>query len=194
SLFVGSALHAQVVEIEEMWRNQRDTSKMDITRPFYLEINDFDNILGLIDRQPSFGMYKDNYVITGVPVNREITKYAADIKFQVSVRQRLTKTVLPYNTFLMLTYTQKSFWDVYVKSSPFRDSNYNPGLILVRPVIHRNHLYGITTFAFEHESNGKDSLDSRGWNYFVLRKIQHATRIELQIKSQSKPISVYSVV
>jgi phospholipase A1 len=167
SFFVCNVLHAQITEVEEMWHNQLDTSKTDIKHPLYLKINDF-NILGLLDRQPSFGMYKDNYIITGVPLNREINKYTADVKFQLSIRQRLTKTVLPYNTFLMLTYTQKSFWDVYVKSAPFRDSNYNPGLILVKPVIHRNYLYGIATLVFEHESNGRDSLDSRGWNYFVL--------------------------
>jgi phospholipase A1 len=168
SLFVCNALQAQIKELEEIWRNQQDTSGTNLTRPFYLEINDFDNTLKLIDRQPSFSMYKDNYVITGVPLNRGINKYTADIKFQLSIRQRLTKAVLPYNTFLMLTYTQKSFWDVYVKSSPFKDNNYNPGLSLVKPVIYRNHLYGVATLAFEHESNGKERLDSRGWNYFVL--------------------------
>jgi phospholipase A1 len=167
SFFICSS-HAQVKEIEEMWRNQVDSAKTDFTHPMYFEINDFDKILELIDNLPSFGMYRDNYVISGFPVNEKITKYSADIKFQISVRQRLTKTVLPYNTFLMLTYTQKSFWDVYAKSSPFRDSNYNPGLSLIKPVIYKNQLRGMAAIAFEHESNGKDSLESRGWNYFVL--------------------------
>jgi phospholipase A1 len=168
SLFACNALHAQIKEVEEMWRNQVDTSRTDPRRLFHLEVNDFDNILKWIDRQPSFGMYKDNYIITGVPLNRAINKYTADIKFQLSVRQRLTKTVLPYNTFLMLTYTQKSFWDVYAKSSPFRDNNYNPGISLIKHVIYKKQLRGTAIVAFEHESNGRDSLDSRGWNYFVL--------------------------
>jgi phospholipase A1 len=132
SFYVCNALSAQTAEVEEMWRNQLDTSKTNITRPLYLEINDFDNILELLDCQPSFGMYKDNYIITGVPVNRGINKYTADVKFQLSIRQRLTKAALPYNTFRCITYTQKSFWDVYVKSAPFRDSNYNPRLILIK--------------------------------------------------------------
>jgi outer membrane phospholipase A len=38
-------------------------------------------------------------------------------------------------------------------------------------VIYRNHLYGVATLAFEHESNGKDRFDSRGWNYFVLSHV-----------------------
>ncbi|MDR0612698.1 MAG: hypothetical protein LBG45_04335 [Dysgonamonadaceae bacterium] len=60
--------------------------------------------MNLLDRQPSFGMYRDNYVITGIPTNEKITKHTADIKFRISIRQRLTKTVLPVNTFLMLTF------------------------------------------------------------------------------------------
>jgi phospholipase A1 len=165
-LFVCSALHAQR-EIEEMWQSQLDTSGMDYKKSLYLQISEND-ILRLFDNQPNFGMYKDNYIITGVPTNEAINKYTADCKFQVSIRQRLTKTVLPFNTFLMLTYTQKSFWNIYQKSLPFGDSNYNPGLTFVKPVIHKNHLRGVAILALEHESNGRDSLESRGWNYLVL--------------------------
>ncbi|MDR2805943.1 MAG: phospholipase A [Dysgonamonadaceae bacterium] len=183
SLLVCNVLHAQIKEVEEIWRNWQDTSKTNPAHPAYLEIKDVDNTLELISRQPSFSMYKDNYVITRVPLNRDINKYTADIKFQLSICQRLTKTFLPYNTSLMITYTQKSFWDVYVKSAPFRDSNYNPGLSLVKPLIYRNHLYGMAAFAFEHESNGMDSLDSRGWNYFVLSGVYlFNTRFSVQAK------------
>jgi phospholipase A1 len=134
----------------------------------YLEIDDYDKIINQIDHQPPFGMYKDNYLLSGIPIGGEINRYTADIKFQCSIRHRLTKTVLPYNTFLMLTYTQKSFWDIYAKSAPFKDNNYNPGLSLIKHVICRNQLLGIATLAFEHESNGRDSIESRGWNYFTL--------------------------
>ena len=163
-----SNLFAQSKEVEEMWQNQLDTAKVRLSHPMYLEINDFNKIIALLDRQPNFGMYKDNYFITGVPLNEKTNKYTADIKFQISIRHRLTKTVLPYNTFLMLTYTQKSFWDIYAKSAPFTDNNYNPGLALVKPVIYKNQLRGTATFALEHESNGRDSIESRGWNYLVL--------------------------
>jgi phospholipase A1 len=75
---------------------------------------------------------------------------------------------MPFNTQLMLTYTQKSFWDIYEKSSPFGDNNYNPGLVLGKPVIRNSKLHGIVSLAAEHESNGKDGLDSRSWNYLTL--------------------------
>jgi phospholipase A1 len=130
---------------------------------------DKDKTLKWIETQQSFGMYKNNYLITGIPLNENISRYTADIKFQISVSQRLTKTVLPFNTYLMLIYTQKSFWNIYAKSSPFKDNNYNPGLAFVRPVIRNNQLQGMGMFSVEHESNGKEEGDEdRSWNYFVL--------------------------
>ncbi|MDR3339030.1 MAG: phospholipase, partial [Candidatus Symbiothrix sp.] len=83
-------LFAQYREVEEMWRHQLDTGKVSFTKPIYLQIGE-NEILKLLDGQPSFGMYKDNYIVTGIPINREISKYTADVKFQISVYQRLTK-------------------------------------------------------------------------------------------------------
>ncbi|MCK3683101.1 phospholipase A [Maribellus sp. YY47] len=167
SIYSVSNLHAQDKEVEELWKNQIDTGRVVFTKSMYLEINE-QQVLDLLDRQPSFGMYKDNYFTTGVPTNKKIDQYSADAKFQISIRQRLTKTVLPFNSLLMLTYTQKSFWDIYQDSYPFADNNYNPGLALAKPIVVNNKLGGIGILAFEHESNGiGDSLKSRSWNYFV---------------------------
>ncbi len=151
-----------------MWRYQVDKDKYDIVRPSYLKINE-DSLSALFDNQPSFGMYRDNYFITGIPTNEKVTKSTADGKFQISISQRLTKTSLPYNTFLMLTYTQKSFWKVYEKSSPFVDNNYNPALLLGKPLVFNNEFKGMAYFSVEHESNGQgDSLRSRSCNYLSL--------------------------
>lgn len=171
SLLVGSFfplnLSAQVKEVEELWKNQLDSNRIDFTKSMYLEIDEKE-VLNLLDRQPSFAMYKDNYFTTGIPTNKKVSQYTADAKFQLSIRQRLTKTVLPFNSLLMLTYTQKSFWDIYQNSFPFADNNYNPGLALAKPFIVHNKLEGLGILAFEHESNGRgDSLESRSWNYFV---------------------------
>jgi phospholipase A1 len=142
--------------------------EFDFERAVEQEVDE-DALLKEIDRQPSFGLYKENYFITGIPLDRKISKHSADAKFQISIRQRLSKTVLPYNTLLMLTYTQKSFWDIYAKSSPFADNNYNPGLALTKPLIYKNRLRGVAIVAVEHESNGQgDSLLSRSWNYLTV--------------------------
>lgn len=160
-------LSAQIIENEKMWGNQLNDSILDFNEPMYQKISKKE-FLDLYDKRPSFGLYKENYFITGVPLNQQINKYTANAKFQVSIIQRLTKTVLPFNSLLMLTYTQKSFWDVYAKSAPFNDNNYNPGLALVKPIIHKDMFRGVTSLALEHESNGRDSLESRSWNYLIL--------------------------
>ncbi len=158
---------AQTEDVKKRWDEQIDTTRLNPFKPEYLQV-ELDNVIEQFNKQPSFGMYHDNYFITGIPTNNQINKHTADAKFQISIRQRLFKNVLPFNSFLMLTYTQKSFWDIYEESSPFGDNNYNPGLLFAAPVIRHNKLRGVASLAFEHESNGKDGLDSRSWNYFTL--------------------------
>jgi phospholipase A1 len=115
-------------------------------------------------------MFKDNYFITGVPLNQEINGHTADVKFQISIRQRLFNRIMPFNTLLYLTFTQKSFWNIYelAESAPFKDNNYNPSLLVVKPVITQNKLKGVVNFAIEHESNGGDTLKSRSCNFVSL--------------------------
>ena len=45
-----------------------------------------------------------------------VTKDNSDAKFQISLRHRLIKSILPLHTYLFLTYTQKSFWEIYKDS------------------------------------------------------------------------------
>jgi phospholipase A1 len=118
-----------------------------------------------LDAMPSFGVFRDTYFVTGIPLDEKTTRESADAMFQVSIRQRLTKSYLPFNTFLYATYTQKALWDIYSESSPFRDINFNPGIGLGRYIIYDNKLAGAVFMQLEHESNGKEELESRSWNY-----------------------------
>lgn len=164
-LFCPVLLRAQTDEEKKILREREELGK---SRSGGSVAIDEKSALELFDNTPSFGIFRDNYFVTGIPTNHKIDKNTADAKFQISIRQRLTKSILPFKTFLYLTYTQRSFWDVYGKSSPFLDNNFNPGLSLSKAVIYRNHLMGIAVLSFEHESNGRDSLASRSWNYISL--------------------------
>ena len=158
---------AQTEEVKQKWIEQIDTNHVNLLKSEYLQVEK-SQAMEQFDKQLSFGMYKDNYFITGVPTNNAINNQTADAKFQISIRQRLFKSIMPFETQLMLIYTQKSFWDIYDESSPFADNNYNPGLLLIKPVIDKNRLLGVASFSFEHESNGRQGLESRSWNYFTL--------------------------
>ena len=122
-------------------------------------------VIRAIDKLPSFAVYQDLFFITGVPLNEKVTKTTADAVFQISFRQRLTRSVLPFNLFAYLTYTQKSFWNIYMDSRPFRDTNYNPGIGLGRYLVYKNQLVGGAFIQLKHESNGLDEEESRSWNY-----------------------------
>lgn len=150
-------------------RSQYDSAMQDpnIFRPKHLAISERDAIK-MADRMPAFAVYRDTYFVTGVPLNKEITSNTADVTFQISIRQRLTKSVLPFKTFLYLTYTQKSFWNIYAESSPFKDTNYNPGVGLGKYILYKDRVVGAAFAQIKHESNGRDGDESRSWNYLSL--------------------------
>jgi phospholipase A1 len=139
--------------------------------PFYsksqIEVNE-EEVMKAVDKLPAFGVYKDTYFTTGIPLNKTINRNTADALFQISIRHRVTRSRLPFNSFLYLTYSQKSFWDIYADSAPFRDNNYNPSLGIGRYIIRNNKLEGTAFLQFEHESNGKVEKDSRSWNMMSL--------------------------
>ncbi len=125
---------------------------------------DMDSIKRDFSNQPYFGMYKDNYFIFGPSVGPTPTKQNTNIKFQISIAQRLTRSTLPWGTYLYLFYTQKCFWNVLQESMPMTDLNFNPGIGLTKPLFVKNRYIGKLTFILEHESNGRDGLESRSWN------------------------------
>ena len=153
-----------LVHQERLVQQHEELSKVSIVRPAYFELTK-EEYLKLADHLPNFGMYRENYIITGIPTNKEVNEHTADAKFQFSIRHRITRTTLPFETFMMLTYSQKSFWNIYESSSPFKDNNYNPGIAFFTPIIRNNHLRGMSVISIEHESNGRDSIDSRSWNF-----------------------------
>lgn len=142
-----------------------------------------DLIRSVLDKQAPFAVYKDNYMVTGIPLNKSVTRKTADAFFQFSIRHRVTRSVLPFNSFLYITYSQKSFWDIYDESSPFSDTNYNPGIGIGRYVIKDNKLKGAMMISLEHESNGKVGEDSRSWNYINL-SAKYFYNMRLSAKAQ----------
>lgn len=143
-----------------------------------------DSITNILKSMPSFSIYKDNYFITGIPMDAPTTIHNSDIKMQISFKQRLTNAVLPFKSYLFLTYTQKSFWKIYQKSSPFEETIFNPGLGLGKFIYKKDRQIGIMSLQFEHESNGKDSTFSRNWNSVSFSYMAYLnTRVTLQAKT-----------
>ena len=98
----------------------------------------------------------------------------ANAKFQFSFKYRLFgsgETRAPEWSWLNgfhLGYTQTSFWDLAAPSSPFRDSSFRPALIYEFGLRKFSQVPGepvsYVRIAAEHESNGKDGLNTRSLN------------------------------
>ncbi len=129
---------------------------------------DADSLRREFDKGPYFSLYKDNYFIFGPSVGPKATKENTNVKFQISIRQKLTKSTLPWGTYLYLCYTQKVFWNVLEKSLPMKDLNFNPGIGLAKHVFKNGKYFGKFFLLLEHESNGRDSIESRSWNRLSL--------------------------
>ena len=123
-----------------------------------------DSLKHELEYGPYFGLYKDNYFTVGTTPFHKPTATNSDVKFQISLAIRLTDTVLPWNSFLFLMYTQKTFWNVFENSLPMHDLNFNPGIGWSKPFFNKNRYVGKLTLLLEHESNGRDGEDSRSWN------------------------------
>jgi len=117
-----------------------------------------------LKRESSFSIHKDNYFLTGIPLNESTTRENADVKYQVSFKQRLSTKPIIGGFFPYLMYTQKAFWDIYASSKPFAEINFNPGIAIVRPFYLKGKRLTYGAISLEHESNGRDSIYSRTWN------------------------------
>ena len=127
-----------------------------------------DSVRAVLDKMPYFTLFRDNYFSGGIPLGTKPTGHNSDVKFQLRISQRLTKSKLPFDSYLFIQYTQKAFWDVFRESLPMRDLNFNPGIGLGHLIIRHNKYIGKAYLMLEHESNGRDSIDSRSWNKITL--------------------------
>lgn len=127
-----------------------------------------DSLKHELDFGPYFGLYKDNYFTVGTALGHKPTRTNSDVKFQISMAIRITNATLPWHSYLFLMYTQKTFWNVFENSMPMRDINFNPGIGWTKPFFSKDRYLGKMTLLIEHESNGRDSIQSRSWNRIAL--------------------------
>lgn len=99
------------------------------------------------------------------------TYQSMEVAFQVSLKTRLLDNILQRPWDLWFGYTQKSFWQLYdvQRSNPFRETNYEPELLLQRRLswqVAGGRLQALS-LALNHESNGRSGPYSRSWNRLV---------------------------
>jgi phospholipase A1 len=94
-----------------------------------------------------------------------------EVTFQLSLKVKLWQDILNHKMDLWFGYTQRSFWQFYnfEDSSPFRETNYEPELLLnFRTDYNILGLRGrFINLGFNHQSNGQSEPLSRSWNRVV---------------------------
>jgi outer membrane phospholipase A len=106
--------------------------------------------------------HRTNYFVSGF-------SNSTQVKFQFSIKYDLWPNRTKHAVYF--AYTQKSLWDLwsFSRSSPFRESNYNPELFYTHwhDAADRAHP-GCTLVSeqagLDHESNGEAGAASRAWN------------------------------
>lgn len=91
-----------------------------------------------------------------------------EVQFQLSVQVPVWRGFLGQASFMSLAYTNRSFWQAYNSddSSPFRETNHEPELIMTW--LNDWQLLGFRNvanqLAVNHQSNGRNGDFSRSWN------------------------------
>ena len=106
---------------------------------------------------------------------RSLTDFSTDLShnelvFQLGFKTKLVETAFDKPVDVWFGYTQNSFWQAGNRkaSSPFRETNYQPELMVVTPLnfnvlgMHASYL----NVGLVHQSNGQASTLSRSWNRY----------------------------
>lgn len=116
--------------------------------------------------QPAITPHEPMYFVVG-------TRGGETAKFQLSMKYRLLDEDSVIARYwrplgkLHFGYTQTSLWDLDEESSPFRDTSYKPSLFYYEPhwrVSESGRSNLALAAGVEHESNGRDGLNSRSIN------------------------------
>lgn len=126
--------------------------------------------------------YRPNYILplaynnspnmdASLDINPDARPQKTEAKFQISFKVKLCEDIFAKDMDLWFAYTQLAFWQVYNKqfSSPFRETNYEPELLLnFRTDYDVPGLKGrMINIGLNHQSNGRSQPLSRSWNRVV---------------------------
>ena len=123
--------------------------------------------------------YKTNYAVVSymdpVPAGDSLqTEYInTETKFQISIRGDYVSEWFDATQVWTVAYTQTSYWQLFVTSEPFRETNYKPEAFVTFPFYHKLDTIGMKgmSLGFKHHSNGQQEYNdpnypspSRSWN------------------------------
>src|SRR3546814_902952 len=106
-------------------------------------------------------LYEPIYAVYGPGTDSE-ARIQLSFKYRLFGASANSQTSSNWRDGLYLAYTQRMFWDLESKSSPFRNIDFQPELIYITPTVGLTGDIAMTVQAgIRHESNGRDGPQSR---------------------------------
>lgn len=108
--------------------------------------------------------YKKNYLLpVTYDLNKDSDRRQLETTYQLSFVKPIFYNLFGLNEVISGAYTQKSFWQTFEDSAPFRETNYEPEIFMHIPYERSKHFKGYK-IALNHQSNGRGKPHSRSWN------------------------------
>ena len=107
----------------------------------------------------------------------------SEVNFQLSIKAPLLRQILNGNNALYFGYTNRSWWQLWEKSGPFREINHEPELFLRTYLTDESASNPNGWLGFDlglnHQSNGKAGEESRSWNRVIAAAAYRANNLLL---------------
>ena len=160
--------------------------------------NSKENMQKWLDGNFALETYKVNYILPygysnkGYGTKGPLKYDNIEAELQVSLKLLVGRNLFGLHEYYYMSYSHKSFWQIYINSSPFRETNYNPEAFMVIPVADNYSLFRLRSvkFALAHKSNGQPNTEnveingvkiknlSKSVNYiYTTLRFQHSTLI-----------------
>lgn len=148
------------------------------TAPATQASNVFPETVGRIDLipedEPALSAHEPAYFLVGTR-NGLNALYQLSFKYRIFDAESTPAQWWPALGQLHFGYTQTAVWDLEVNSKPFHDTSYRPSLFWQKRLDSSEHMPRYLRAGFEHESNGREGLNSRSIN---LAYVQPAWRAD----------------
>jgi phospholipase A1/A2 len=132
-------------------------------QPTYVLVGKWTNHVNTQPSSPS----PDHTVPVPIPFNDDELAFQLSFKSELVSRHDFDRKYLGLaNLRLWFAYTQQSYWQLYNPrlSRPFRETNYEPELILTFSSGNQEDGWKLLNLGLVHQSNGRSLPQSRGWN------------------------------
>lgn len=120
---------------------------------------------------PNLSAYAPIYAVYGPGTNSD-ARLQISFKYQLFGPPAAPDRRQSWEQGIHFAYTQRMFWDVGAKSSPFRNIDFIPELFYLAPTIDLGSAVSLGgQGGFRHESNGRSGADSRSVNTLYVQPV-----------------------